>query len=296
MTDDKDLLFIIQSKMMGLSKGQKKIANFLLEHYDKAVYVTAAELARQVGVSESTVVRFAIEIGFDGYPKLQRALDEMVKGNLIASKRMAVSSDRIFKQDKHILKAVLESDLQRIQSTIDEVDEQVFDLVIDQMIGSDKIYIVGGRSSATLASFFSFYLNYMLDNVINVSSTSVTDVFEQIYRIKQGDLFIGISFPRYSQKTIKAMEFAHAQKATTVAITDSSVSPLYKHADYTLVSTSSMISLVDSLVAPLSLINAIIVAVSIKKKEEVANTLDKLESLWNEYQVYASNVSNKYLK
>lgn len=295
MSNDTDLLTKIQEHFADLSKGQKRIANFLLEHYDKAVYLTASRLGEIAGVSESTVVRFAIELGFDGYPKLQRALEELVKNKLTASQRIQVSSDRIFKSNKHILNAVLESDSERIQSTMNDLDEDNFDKVVETILNGNKIYVVGGRSSAMLSGFLTFYLNLMVDNVINVNSSTVTEIFEQIYRIEEGDVFIGISFPRYSQRTIKAMEYANSKKATTIAITDSNISPLLKFADLSLIARSDMVSFVDSLVAPLSVINALLVAISVKKQDELVNTLDKLERLWNEYQVYTSHSSKKYI-
>lgn len=295
MSNDTDLLTKIQEHFSDLSKGQKRIANFLLEHYDKAVYLTASKLGEIAGVSESTVVRFAIELGFDGYPKLQRALEELVKNKLTASQRIQVSSDRIFKSNKHILKAVLESDSERIQSTMNDLEEENFDKVVETILNGNKIYVVGGRSSSMLSGFLTFYLNLMVDNVINVNSSTVTEIFEQIYRIEEGDVFIGISFPRYSQRTIKAMEYANSKKATTIAITDSNISPLLKFADLSLIARSDMVSFVDSLVAPLSVINALLVAISVKKQKELVNTLDKLERLWNEYQVYTSHSSNKYI-
>jgi len=286
MSEENDLLITIKNKLPELSKGQRRIANFLLEHFDKAVYLTAAKLGKIAGVSESTVVRFAIELGFDGYPKLQRALEEAVKTKLTASQRMVVSTDRIFKNDKHILKSILESDMYRIESTINEISLDDFDNAVEKILSADKIYIVGGRSSYMLSGFLSFYLNLMMDNVINVNSGTVTEVFEQIFKIKKDDVFIGISFPRYSQRTIKAMEYAYTKSAVTIAITDSKISPLVKFANCSLIARSDMVSFVDSLVAPLSVINALLVAVSINKQKEIAQSLDKLEKLWNEYQVY----------
>lgn len=295
MTNEIDLLTSIQNEFQKLSKGQKRIADFLLNHYDKAVYLTAAKLGEIAGVSESTVVRFAIELGFDGYPKLQKSLEELVKNKLTASQRIKVSSNKIFKSNKSILKSVLENDIRRIEATLNDIDEEMFENVIEAILNAHKVYIVGGRSSASLSSFFHFYLNLMLDNVIGVNSSTVTEVFEQIYRINENDVFIGISFPRYSQRTIKAMEYAYNNKADTVAITDSLISPLSKYAKYSLTARSDMISFIDSLVAPLSVINSILVAVSVKKQDEIVNTLDKLEKLWNEYQVYTSNSSKKYI-
>lgn len=295
MNDNYDLLKIIDDKMGDLSKGQKRIANFLKDHYDKAVYLTASRLGEIAGVSESTVVRFAIELGFDGYPKLQEALQELVKNELTASQRMKVSSDRIVKSDKHIFKSVLESDAARIANTLDTINQRDFDEAVDYIINAKRVYIVGGRSSSALSNFLDFYLNLMRDDVINASTGVVTETFEHIFRIKEGDLLIGISFPRYSNKTVKAVEYAHGRGARTIAITDSNQSPLAKDANICLTARSDMLSFIDSLVAPLSLINALLVAVSLKCKDNIAEGLDKLEDLWGEYRIYSSAIKKKYL-
>ena len=295
MAESNDLLKIIDEKMSGLSKGQKRIANFLKEHYDNAVYLTASKLGEIAGVSESTVVRFAIELGFDGYPKLQEALQELVKNELTASQRMKVSSDRIAKTDKHILKTVLESDSARISATLENINQREFDEAVDYIVNAKRVYIVGGRSSSALSHFFDFYLNLMRDNVINASTGAVTETFEHIFRIEEGDLLIGISFPRYSNKTVKAIEYAHSRGAKTIAITDSKQSPLVKGASISLIASSDMLSFIDSLVAPLSLINALLAAVSMNRKDYIAKGLDQLEDLWGEYKVYSSNIKKKYL-
>lgn len=295
MNGNYDLLKIIDDKMGDLSKGQKRIANFLKDHYDKAVYLTASRLGEIAGVSESTVVRFAIELGFDGYPKLQEALQELVKNELTASQRMKVSSDRIVKSDKHIFKSVLESDAARIANTLDTIDQRDFDEAVDYIINAKRVYIVGGRSSSALSNFLDFYLNLMRDDVINASTGVVTETFEHIFRIKEGDLLIGISFPRYSNKTVKAVEYAHGRGARTIAITDSNQSPLAKDANICLTARSDMLSFIDSLVAPLSLINALLVAVSLKCEDNIAEGLDKLEDLWGEYRIFSSGIKKKYL-
>lgn len=295
MNETNDLLSMLHNKMPELSKGQKRIANFLIEHYDKAVYLTASKLGEIAGVSESTVVRFAIELGYDGYPKLQRAVEELVKNKLTASQRMEVSYDRMQKEDKHILKAILEGDEDRIHSTLNDIDTDEFDKAIEYILKAKRIYIVGGRSASALSNFLSFYLNLMLDNVINASSSTTTETFEQIFRIEEGDVLIGISFPRYSNKTVKAMEYAYNQGAKTIAITDGKFSPMVKSATVVLIARSDMVSFVDSLVAPLSLINAILVSISMNRKDKIVDSLDKLERMWGEYQVYSSTNLKKYL-
>ncbi|MBR1442121.1 MAG: MurR/RpiR family transcriptional regulator, partial [Firmicutes bacterium] len=223
------------------------------------------------------------------------SLEELVKSRLTASQRIKVSTNRIIKNDKHILKAVLESDAERIHSAINDVDEKVFDEVVEKIINANKIFIVGGRSSAPLTQFFCTYLNLMVENVVGITSTAATEIYESIFRISGEDIFIGISFPRYSQKTIRAMEYAKDRGATTIAITDSMQSPLTNNASLSLTARSDMLSFVDSLVAPLSLINAILVAVSTKKQDKLIDTLDSLERLWNEYKVYMNESENKYI-
>jgi len=290
-----DLLNTIQQKIPKLSKGQKRIAKFLIEDYDKAIYLTASKLGEVTGVSESTVVRFAIELGFDGYPKLQRALEELVKTKLTASQRIQVSSDRMEKSDKSILKAILESDSERIHSTLNEIDENIFNRCIDEIISAKKVFVFGGRSSFALASFLHFYLNLMLNDVVLINSYASTEIFEQIYKMDNNDLFIGVSFPRYSLRTIKAMEYAGKRGASTIAITDCKGSPLIKYSDLFLTARSDMVSFVDSLVAPLSVINALLVGISVRKKDDLIKNLDNLERIWNEYQVYSSNSTKKYI-
>ncbi len=295
MVDSNDLLKIIDDKMSSLSKGQKRIANFLKEHYDDAVYLTASRLGEIAGVSESTVVRFANELGFDGYPRLQEALKELVKNELTATQRMKLSFDRIARADKDILQSVLESDAARITNTLCNIEPKDFDEAVERIISAKRVFVVGGRSSSALSQFLAFYLNLMRDNVINASTGTVTDTFEHIFRIEEDDLLIGISFPRYSYKTVKAVEYAYSRGAKTIAITDSRQSPLVNGATISLIASSDMLSFIDSLVAPLSLINALLVAISIKRKGYITDGLDKLEDLWEKYKVYSSGIKKKYL-
>lgn len=279
-----DLLTKIQESLKGLSKGQKLIANYIVNHYDKAAFMTAARLGEVVGVSESTVVRFAIELGYDGYPKLQKVLQELIKSKLTAVQRIEVSSSRI--NEENILKSVLHSDMEKIKITLEEIDQNTFNNIVESILQAKKIYILGVRSSAPLASFLGFYFNLVFDNIRLVHTTSVSEMFEQIIRATEGDVVIGISFPRYSKRTTKAMEFVKSQGATVIAITDSLESPLAMVADHSLIARSDMNSFVDSLVAPLSVINALIVAVGMRKKETVFDTFERLEKIWDEYQVY----------
>ncbi|MGI6669287.1 MAG: MurR/RpiR family transcriptional regulator [Acetivibrionales bacterium] len=284
MIRSQDMIRHMQEKMPGMSKGHKMIANYIINHYDKAAFMTAAKLGRTVGVSESTVVRFAVEMGFKGYPRLQKVLQELIKSKLTAAQRLEVTSSRI--DENNILKSVLQADMEKIKITMEEINQEDFMQIVECVLNARKIYILGVRSSATLAGFLGFYFNLIFDNVRLVHTTSVSEMFEQILRASAGDVVIGISFPRYSKRTVKALKFAKSQGATVIAITDSKESPLTSDADHCIIARSDMASFVDSLVAPLSVINALIVAIGMRKKESIYNTFEKLETIWDEYQVY----------
>ena len=281
---NRDILTVIQENMSTFSKGQKRIANYILESYDKAAFMTASRLGKTVSVSESTVVRFAAELGYDGYPSMQRSLQKMIRNRLTSVQRIEVSNDRIGDQD--LLSSVLQSDIEKIRLTLEEVDRQSFDRAVDAIVSARKIYIMGVRSSASLATFLSFYFNLIFDNVISVAANTASEVFERLLRVGEGDVIIGVSFPRYSSRTVQAMNFARDRGATTIAITDSEASPLAPISNYTLKARSDMASFVDSLVAPLSLVNALLVAVSRKKNDDLAHTFQTLEDIWDEYGVY----------
>ena len=246
--------------------------------------MTAARLGATVGVSESTVVRFAVELGYDGYPELQRVLQEYIRVKLTAVQRMEISDEKMSGED--VLTNVFNTDIEKLRQTRDEIDRAQFDAVVEKIVRANRIYILGVRSAASLASFLGFYLNFVFDNVRFVNTTSVSEMFEQILRADKGDVVIGISFPRYSRRTVKALQYATKQGADVVAITDSPFSPLAQYADNTLIARSDMASFVDSLVAPLSLINALLVAVSMRRRGEVEKSLAKLETIWDEYNVY----------
>lgn len=279
-----DIIQKIENEYKNFSKSQKLIADFIKNHYDKAAYMTASKLGNAIGISESTVVRFATEIGFDGYPAFQKELFEWTKTKLTTVQRMQVTNDRIAKED--MLENVLSHDIDLIRQTLGEIDQSEFETVVDKLVSAKKIYILGVRSSAALANFMGFYFNLMFDNVKVISSSSSSEVLEQVIRAKSGDVVIGISFPRYSQRAIKMMEYAKNQKATTIALTDSKNSPVSENADYTLVAKSDMASFADSLVAPLSVINAVISAVARSKQNEITDTLVSLENIWTEQQTY----------
>lgn len=279
-----DLLAKIQNNMDTFSKRQKAIAKYIVEHYDKAAFMTASRLGATVNVSESTVVRFATELGYDGYPHLQKALQEMIRNKLTAVQRMAVADDRLGGQD--VLHTVLSADIDKIRLTMDELSREDFNGAVSAILKARKIYILGVRSAFALSSFLGFYFNLIFENVVTVQTNSVSEVFEQILRIEKEDVIIGISFPRYSKRTLNALSFARDTGAKVIAVTDSTLSPLAKYSDYTLVAKSDMASFVDSLVAPLSVLNALIMAVGMGKKEEIAHTFNKLEDIWDQYQVY----------
>ena len=278
-----DLLTIIRERMPELSKGQKQIANYILAHYEKAAYMTASKLGSLVGVSESTVVRFAIELGFDGYPELQRSLQDLIRTKLTSFQRIEVANNLIGEGD--MLEKVLNSDAERIRHTLDLVDREAFHTAIDKILSAHRIYIIGVRSSASLASFLSQNFQMIFDNVQFVQTTSGSEMFERIMRIGPGDVMIALSFPRYSKRTINAVEYAREAGANIIAITDSPLSPIAQYADQLLTAQSDMVSFVDSLVAPLSLINAMIAAVSMKKQEELDVLFRRLENIWDEYDV-----------
>ena len=279
-----DILAIIQENMHTFSKGQKRIANFILDSYDKAAFMTASKLGKRVGVSESTVVRFAAELGYDGYPDMQRTLQKMIRNRLTSVQRIEVTNDRLGDQD--LLSMVLQSDIEKIRLTLEELDRDSFDKAVEAIVSARRIYIIGVRSSASIATFLSFYFNLIFDNVVEVTANTASEVFERLLRVGEGDTVIGVSFPRYSSRTVQAMSFARDRGAVTVAITDSEASPLAPISTYTLKARSDMASFVDSLVAPLSLVNALLVAVSRKKGDDLANTFQTLEQIWDEYGVY----------
>ncbi len=286
-----ELQMRIEEKYRDLSKGQKRVAEYVLDNYDKAVFLTAARLGEVVGVSESTVVRFATQLGYKGYPEFQKALEELVRNRLNSIQRMKVTYGRI--SQSQILETVLQSDIEKIKQTLNGIDHLAFNQAIDTILNARKIYVLGIRSCAPLAAFMSFYLNLLCDNVIAVNTNSSSEIFEQLIRIGEDDVIIGISFPRYSQRTLKALEFASKRKAKIITLTDSVHSPINIYSSCNLIARSDMASIVDSLVAPLSVVNALIVALCMKKQEEVIGTLETLEQIWGEYQVYSGDELNR---
>ena len=289
-TTTNELILRMEEKYSKMSKGQRRLADYVRENYDKAVFLTAAKLGETVGVSESTVVRFAIQLGYKGYPGFQKALEELVKNRLNSIQRMEVAYGRISQSE--ILETVLQSDIDKIKQTLAVIDHKAFNLAIDTILNARKIYVIGIRSCAPLASFFSFYLNLVCDNVTPVTTNSSSEIFEQLIRIGEEDVIVGISFPRYSMRTLKALEFASNRKAKVITLTDSIHSPMNLYSSCNLIARSDMASIVDSLVAPLSVINSLIVALCMKKQKEVVSTLETLEKIWGEYQVYSGDELN----
>lgn len=287
MEQNENLLNRINQKYGSLSKGQKRLANFIVDHYDKAVFMTAAKLGAEAGVSESTTVRFATQLGYEGFPEFHRALEELVRNRLNSIQRMEVTYGRI-PQEK-ILDNVLQSDIEKIKLTLEQTDRDSFHLAVDTLQQARTIYIVGIRSCAPLAQFLSFYLNLIFDDVRLLQTNSASELFEQMIRINGDDVMIGISFPRYSMRTLKALEFANKRSAKVITLTDSVHSPMNLYSSCNLIARSDMASIVDSLVAPLSIINALVVALCMKKQKEVMNTLETMEQIWGEYQVYSSD-------
>lgn len=281
---NQDILALIQENMNTFSKGQKRIAAFILDSYDKAAFMTASRLGKKVGVSESTVVRFAAELGYDGYPDMQKSLQKMIRNRLTSVQRIEVTNDRIGDQD--LVSMVLQSDMEKIRLTLEELDRSAFDNAVKAIVSAKRIYIIGVRSSAAIASFLGFYFNLIFDNVVNVTAGTASEMFEHLLRVGEDDVVVGVSFPRYSSRTVQAMSFARDRKATTIAITDSEASPLAPICKYTLKARSDMASFGDSLVAPLSLVNALLVAVSRAKNDDLAKTFQTLERIWEDYGVY----------
>ena len=285
-----DILSTIHNRMTGFSKGQKRIANFITASYDKAAFMTANRLGKTVGVSESTVVRFAVDLGFDGYPSMQKAMQEMVLNRLTSVQRIEVANDRIGDQD--VLSMVIQSDIEKLRRTGEIVSREEFQSCVDAILGARRVYILGTRSAAPLANFLGYYMNYMFRNVHIVTASGTGEMFEKIVGMKSDDVVIAFSFPRYSSSTVKAAQYCRSTGAEVIAITDHPESPLALCATHELCAKSDMVSLVDSLVAPLSVVNALIVAIASKREKELHRTFEELEHIWEEYHVYQKRDEN----
>ncbi len=279
-----DFLKLIERQMPSFSKGQRAIARYLLDHYEKAAFMTASKLGATVGVSESTVVRFAAEVGCDGYPQLQKRLQEIIRNRLTTVQRIEITSGQMSRGDA--VEKVMQADRERIKQTMDNINMDSFNEAVDRIINAKTIYILGVRSASALARFMGFYFTHMFSDVRVLNTTNASEMFEQLLRISEDDVLICMSFPRYSQRTLKAARFARKRGASVVSITDSPEAPLAAESDSCLFARSDMASFIDSLVAPLSLINALIVAISLEKEQELSATFSELEQIWDEYNVY----------
>ena len=279
-----DILSILQARVPTFSKGQRLIAKYIMEFYDKAAFMTANRLGKTVGVSESTVVRFAVELGYEGYPQMQKAMQEMVLNRLTSVQRIEVANDRIGDQD--VVSLVLQSDIDKLRQTGETVDRHAFQNAVEAILQAKQIYILGVRSAAPLANFLGYYLNYMFSNVHIITTSGISEMFERIVGVTQEDVVFAISFPRYSTSTLSGAQYCRSTGATVIGLTDTELSPLGQNADHVLVAKSDMVSLVDSLVAPLSVINALVVAIAAQREQELSNRFNALERIWDEFNVY----------
>ena len=279
-----DILSVLQERATTFSKGQRAIARYITESNDKAAFMTASKLGRTVGVSESTVVRFAVELGYDGYPTMQKAMQEMVLNRLTSVQRIEVANDRIGDQD--ILSLVLQSDMEQLRKTVSSVDRKDFSAAVNAILDARRIYVLGVRSASALASFLGYYLNLMFEDVHTITASGTGQVLEKLISAGPDDVVIAFSYPRYSTSTVTGASFCHSKGAKIVAMTDSRTSPLGQTSDFVLQTKSDMASLVDSLVAPLSVVNALVVALAARREEKLAKTFSRLEEIWEKYQVY----------
>lgn len=286
-----DIILMLQEKVSSLSKGQRKIAKYITEFYDKAAFMTAGKLGKTVGVSESTVVRFAVELGYEGYPQMQKAMQEMVLNRLTSVQRMGVASDRIGDQD--VVSMVLQSDAEKLRQTSEVLSREDFHAAIDAILRAKKIYVLGVRSASALANFLGYYMNFMFSNVHIITASGESEMFEKLVSVNENDVVIAFSFPRYSRATAKGVQYCRTTGAEVVGLTDSRFSPLGQNCDHVLVAKSDMVSLVDSLVAPLSVVNALIVALAAGREQALSKTFDTLERVWDEYNVYEKQVDTK---
>ena len=281
---NQDVLTQLEALSPTFSKGQRRIAAYITEAYDKAAFMTANKLGKTVGVSESTVVRFAVELGYDGYPSMQKALQELVLNRLTSVQRIGITNDRIGDQD--VVSLVLSADAEKLRQTEESLDREAFHASVNAILKGRKIYIIGARSAAVLVNFLGYYMNYMFDNVHIITTSGAGEMFEKLVNVTSDDVVIGCSFPRYSASTAKCAQYCRSVGATVIGLTNSHMSPLGQNSDHVLLAKSDMVSLVDSLVAPLSVVNALIVALAAAREQELERTFNTLESVWEEYNVY----------
>ena len=283
-----DILALFQERQGEFSKGQRRIAQYIQNNYDKAAFMTAGRLGKLVGVSESTVVRFAVELGYQGYPEMQKAMQEMVLNRLTSVQRIGVANDRIGDQD--VVSMVLQSDAEKLRQTDEKLDRDSFRSAVNAILEARRVYVIGVRSASALANFLGYYLNYMFDNIQVITTSGSSEMFEKLIGVDSRDAVIAFSFPRYSTSTVKGVQYCRSTGATVVGITNSNLSPLGMNSDHVLVAKSDMVSLVDTLVAPLSVVNALIVALASGREQELSKTFDTLERVWEEYNVYEKQV------
>ena len=287
---NQDILALLKSSAPNFSKGQRRIAAYINEFYDKAAFMTASRLGKTVGVSESTVVRFAMELGYDGYPSMQKAMREMVLNRLTSVQRIGVANDRI--KDQDIVSMVLQTDMEKLRLTNESLNRESFRTAVDKILKARRIYILGVRSAATLVNFLGYYLNYMFDNVHMVTTSGTSEMFEKLVNVSHEDVVIAISFPRYSTSTLKGVQYCRSVGAAVVGLTNSDSSPLALNSDCVLVAKSDMVSLVDTLVAPLSVVNALIVALATGREEALSRNFETMEHVWEEFNVYEKRDEN----
>lgn len=288
---NEDILMVLQRKAATFSKGQRLLARYITESFDKAAFMTASRLGATVGVSESTVVRFAVELGYDGYPDMQKAMQDMVLNRLTSFQRIEVANDRIGNQD--VVSTVLQSDIDKLQQTAEMLDREDFKATVKAIQNGKKIYILGARSVAPLASFLGYYLSFMFDNVHVVTASGASEMFEKLIGVQAEDVVFAISFPRYSAATVKGAQYCRTTGAAVIGLTDNRLSPLGQHCDHILLAKSDMVSLVDSLTAPLSVINALLVALASGREHILEKTFNTLEQVWEEYNVYEKRVNSR---
>lgn len=290
MEEEESIVKRINTKFSTMSRGQRKLAEYILSEYDKAAFLTAAEIGKQVGVSESTVVRFAGLLGYKGYPYMQKALEQLVYTKLHEAPAVDIENENISGQE--VLEQILKKDIQNISMTLENTDRRTFDMAVEKLLNARHVYLVGIRGSEPLAVYMGFYLKLMLDEVTVISNGNTSDLFEGLMKINEEDCLVGISFPRYSMRTLKAMEFANDRQAKIITITDTIYSPMCLYSSCNLLARSNMVSIVDSLVAPLSLINALVVALCLKRPDDVKKNLESLGQAWDNYQVYLKDEFN----
>ena len=289
--ETENIVKIINGKFPAMSRGQRKLAEYILAQYDKAAFLTAAQIGKQVGVSESTVVRFAGLLGYKGFPQMQKALEGMVYKRLHEAPAVDIENENTSGQE--VLEQILKKDIRNISNTLEMADRRTFEMAVEKLLNARHVYLVGIRGSEPLAVYMGFYLKLMLDEVTVVSNGNTSDLFEELMKINEEDCLVGISFPRYSMRTLKAIEFANSRSVSVITITDSINSPMNLYSSCNLIARSDMTAAADSLCAPMSLVNALITAVMAKRRKNLLNRLEMLEDICNQYGTGENDELNK---